>query len=113
MAAGFAGKTVRISSYTLDLEASVLTQQLMDCLIASGIKVDNQTASIMPVGTFATGIVVSGSDEIFVDLVTNALAGKAGLTVTSRIDSTGENGPDAIVLVGVKPAPSVEPTQSR
>jgi hypothetical protein len=110
----FSGRSVRVVSYALDAEAGVLTKQIVAALKASGMNVQDGTASQMPLGGFALGVHVT-SDEP--DLVTglSAILSSVGNLFVAPPNSpqgggayiiTGDPGPapSVSILVGVKPA---------
>jgi hypothetical protein len=111
----FSGKRVRVQSYAGDAEGSALAAQIIDCLeAAKAVKVDRALASIMPLGGFGSGIFVDGSDTELAGAIRKALSGSAKLAITPGSGSFAGNigmgtseAPDANVLVGVKPVPTI------
>jgi hypothetical protein len=109
--------TVRVRSYTLDLEAGLLAWEISDCLaLAKTLQVKKDLSAITPVGGFSVGIFISGSDTQFVSALRKSLAndGKlwigegSGYTAGSTLSMTpGKT--DADVLVAVKPLPEMIP----
>jgi hypothetical protein len=110
----FKGHTVSVVSYALDSEGAILAKQLISALSASGITVQDGTASSSPMGGFSIGIHVTGSDQALVGslrrilaiagnlLVAPANTERSGAQWEMRVGPTGP-APDATVLVGVKP----------
>jgi hypothetical protein len=110
---GFAGKRVKVVSYSLDTEGVVFSEQIVSSLRASGMVVDDDSMSVMPVGTLIMGISVFGSDSELAKDIANAI-GSSGSPIAvsfSETDPTagaikfeyGESAPQATILVGVKP----------
>jgi len=69
----FAGRKVRVKSYALDFEAAVLGQQIIDCLRAARIVVDDNRMSQGALGSIATGIRVTGDDKELARVWTHSL----------------------------------------
>jgi multidrug efflux pump subunit AcrA (membrane-fusion protein) len=110
----FKGRTVSVISYALDSEGAILGKQLIAVFGASGILVQDGTASSSPLGGFSIGIHVTGSDQELATLLRQTLSVDAQLGVAPPNSEgggaqfemrTGPSGPapDATVLVGVKP----------
>jgi hypothetical protein len=59
----YAGKTVGVVSYSLDLESSLLAAQIIESLQLANITVDDNRASVMPLGGFVVGVHVTGPDD--------------------------------------------------
>jgi hypothetical protein len=115
--ARFAGRTVSVATYSLDAEGAILGQQIMASLQASGINVQNATASILPLGGFSLGVSVSGPDIDLVFSIYGILSSIGHLAVSppnspsgggTRMQagtSPGTAVPSASILVGIKPIP--------
>ena len=74
----FAGKRIKVVSYSLDTESFVLAQQVVGALRASGMTVDDDAMSITPMmGTLIFGINVFGSDSELARRSLRALAAAA------------------------------------
>jgi cell division protein FtsB len=110
--ARFAGRQVRVVSYALDAEAGILAKQIVATLQGAGMKVDDATASVMPLGGFSLGIHVSGPEQDLVAELSKVLASFGNLAVAAP--STAPSGPSVStdntsnvvpvsILVGVKP----------
>lgn len=52
----FSGRRVRVVSYSLDSEGAVLAKQIVTTLTNAGMKVEDATASLMPLGGFSLGV---------------------------------------------------------
>lgn len=109
----FSGLTVRVATYTLDIDGGSLGWQIADCLwLSHTVNVDKELASILPIGGFGVGVSVSGRNEPLVSAIKGALAKAKVLVVegTGLFPGNLEKyhpgalpNPDAIVVVGVKP----------
>jgi len=100
----FSGRSVTLTSYSLDVEAAVLGRQLKAALESAGIRVNDNLAGTLPIGRFATGIHVSGPllERDFVQALETALGhnGNIGsVSIDPPISSFGSVG----LLVGIKP----------
>jgi len=113
---GFSGLKVSVTTYALDAEARIFAKQLIDCLIAAGINVDDETASVLPFGSFETGIIVSGPNQTLTRLIANILVGASGVEVMldtqapSPVDPANPAAPSipaASILVGIKRVPTI------
>src|SRR6185437_209162 len=110
----FAGTMVRVVSYSTDVEAAVLSKQIVAALLAAGMKVEDDTLSFMPVGSVSLGVFVHGKDTALVNAMTVILQADGKLAVgapnssnlysAGGISSSFSADPDALtVLVGGKP----------
>jgi hypothetical protein len=115
----FAGRRVSLTTYSLDAEGAMLGQQLMAVLRLAHITVEDNTASIMPLGGFSIGVHVSGSESDLVMTLYGVLS-SVGRLFVARPDSrssggaaigTGKEGnmtpPPVSILIGVKPVPLI------
>jgi len=112
----FAGKVVRLESYSLDAEGAVLAAQIRDALREGGIRVDDGgMMTRQSAGSIVLGIQLSGRDEPLIDAL-NAVFAEASLSpsrpspptggvyVELRMGSVSTGVPiDATAFVGVKP----------
>jgi hypothetical protein len=112
----FAGRSVAVTSYTLDADGVILGQQIIEVLQTAGLPPINKLASITPLGNFSLGIHVSGFDDELVSAIRTALSNLGGLTVASK-EETQLSAPQAgmtlgdphvpnapaSVLIGIKP----------
>jgi hypothetical protein len=114
---GFSGKVVAIQFYAQDAEAALLAQQIVAGLRTGGIEVRPNLASVMPLGGFVMGVLVSGKDQELTSLIANTLAQAGDLVVgldnkPSGPSETGASSaaaaPDASILVGVKPVRKID-----
>ena len=112
----FTGKTVRVQSYSLDAEGSNLAAEIIVCLEGGKtVTVEHALSSIVPLGGFGSGVFVDGSDKDLVSAIHDALGTKANLTMSPGsgwFSGNIENGrpevpPDANVVVGIKPIPTM------
>jgi hypothetical protein len=109
----FSGLTVRVATYTLDIDGGSLGWQIADCLwLSHALNVDKELASILPVGGFGVGVSVSGKNEGLVSAIKGSLTKAKVLVVEGNGLFSGNlekyrpdapPNPDAIVVVGVKP----------
>ena len=111
----FAGKRVKVVSYSLDTESFVLAEQIVGALRASGMTVDDDAMSITPMmGQLVFGINVFGSDSELARKIAEAI-GSSGKPVavgfvptdptsgTMRVETANSRLPhEATVLVGLK-----------
>jgi len=109
----FSGRRVSVTTYSLDAEGGVLGKQIIAVLQAAGITTDDHTASLMPLGGFALGVHINGSEQDLVTALATYLSSigqlavatntdqKAGAAISSGASST--NTPAVSILVGVKP----------
>lgn len=114
----FSGQKVSVSTYALDAEAAMLAKQIIACMKSAGINSEDQTASIMPLGGFAVGVHVSGTEALAIRVFGSSLREIGGLLVAE--DASGasiQSGPDfaakaeapaVTILVGVKPVPIIK-----
>ncbi|WP_338688914.1 hypothetical protein [Bradyrhizobium sp. 26S5] len=113
-----AGKRVSVTSYSLDGEGAGLASQIMAALKSAGVGIDNRLATVMPMGSFALGVHVTGSDTQTVSEIRNGLT-STGLAIAPSGTPLG-NGPSvstsptpvaeapiADILVGIKPVPTI------
>jgi hypothetical protein len=111
----FAGRSVSVVSYTLDLEGAVLGKQIVDAFTDGGLHVQNDLTSDTPLsGGIAGGIFVNGtpSERDLVTALRGILATQGKLKSVATSDTTMPTGSfrarkplDVEVFVGVKPAP--------
>jgi hypothetical protein len=109
----FTGSTVRVATYTLDMDGGSLGWQIADCLwLSHTLNVDKELASILPVGGFGVGVSVSGNNKTLVSAIKESLTKAKVLVVDGNGLFPGNlekyrpgapPNPDAIVVVGVKP----------
>ncbi|MGA9802146.1 MAG: hypothetical protein WBQ46_02740 [Terriglobales bacterium] len=109
----FSGRSVSVVTYSLDAEGAVLGKQIIAALQAGGMKVGDQTASLMPLGGFSLGVHVSGSEQDLVIGLSEILKSLGHLVVAppgsqpqqAPSISTGPapGAGSATVLVGIKP----------
>lgn len=115
----FNGKTVRVVSYALDLEAGVLAKQILLVLKAAGINGQDAVSSQMPMGGFLVAVHVDTTSEAereFVNALRKELSTSGGLIVDPRDargagpvmgmgvgPARGEGVPAVTITVGVKP----------
>jgi len=109
----FAGRSVRIVSYSLDAEAARLGRQLLFSLRACGINVDDKIGSLISLGGFWVGLHVTSADIQFATALSYVLVDSGKLAVGKprlpneqgawiSVDYEGPT-PDAVIMVGVKP----------
>lgn len=105
----FAGRSVRIVSYSLDAEAARLGRQLLFSLNACGINIDDKIGSLISLGGFWVGLHVTSADTALSYVLVDAgklavgrprLPNEQGAWIS--VNSEGPS-PDAVVVVGVKP----------
>lgn len=108
----FRGHTVAVSSYSLDAEGAILAKQVIASLQASGMQVQDATASISPIGSFSLGIHVTGQDLALTDGLRQILSSVGHLAVAPADAEAAKGwemstGPrdqtELSILVGVKP----------
>lgn len=110
----FAGRKVSLTTYALDAEGATLGKQIIACLREAGLNAEDRTASNMPLGGFALGVHVNGSDNELVSAIATALQSVGHLAVEQhgpslRNASIASGDPSAgtdltaSILVGVKP----------
>src|ERR1700722_1878621 len=111
----FAGKRVKVLSYTLDTESFVFAEQIVKALRDSGMVVNDDAMSITPMmGTVAFGVQVFGSDTELAKKIAEAI-GSSGKTVAvsfvtndptggaMRVETANSRLPhDATIFVGLK-----------
>jgi hypothetical protein len=111
----FSGKRVRVQSYSLDAEGSMLAAEIIVCLEGDKtVEVEHALSSITPLGGFGSGVFVDGSDKGLVEAIRTVL-GNAKLVMSSGPGWFPGNieterpalAPDANVVVGVKPVPKM------
>ena len=108
-------KKVRVLSYALDAEGSVLAEQIIACLESAGINVARGVASLSPTSGIAFGVHVDGTDDI-AHAIAESLSRAGRLAVMDgprAFNMSGLAGGDVAllppsafattVLVGVKP----------
>ena len=104
------GSTVRVASYMLDIEGTLLGHQILTVAQSSGLPTDNKLMSEGPLGGMMFGISVTGTDAaLAADLM--LLLGAFGLSptadappVSAGISMGGQNAPfSAKIFVGAKP----------
>lgn len=111
---GFAGRTVEIRSYALDVEAAVLGQQLLFCLQKAGINAVDQRMSDEALGNMLMGVGINGSDSELMTALGRSLTSDGHLSNVQQraqpIQSAGIRAVsvqrvkiDASIFVGVKP----------
>ncbi len=109
----FAGRSVRVASYSLDAEAARFGKQILVSLKACGIDADDKIASLIPIGSFWVGLHVTSTDIQFATALSTLLL-DAGKLAVGRPRLPSEPGalisvdneaqpPDAVIMVGVKP----------
>lgn len=109
----FAGRRVRVVSYSLDAEAARLGKQVLVPLKACGMKVDDKIGSLSPLGGFWVGLHVTSADSQFATALSTLLVDAGKLSVGRprlpneqgawiSVDNEGPS-PDAVIMVGVKP----------
>ena len=112
----FAGKRIKLVSYSLDTESFVLAEQIVGVLRASGMTIDDDAMSITPLmGTFVMGIQVFGTNPELAKKIAGAI-GSSGKRVavsfvgtdptagTMRVETVNSRlQHEATVLVGLKP----------
>lgn len=112
----FTGRSVMVTSYSLDAESAILTKQIIEAMQAAGLKVADGTASLMQLGGFSMGIHVAGPNRALVASLRDALSQTARLVVAPESPPqlvpqpagivSGPPNPataDASILVGIKP----------
>jgi len=109
----FAGRRVAVTTYSLDAEGAILGKQIIKALQAAGINVNDNTASLMPLGGFSLGVHVTGSDQALVAALSAVLVSAGHLMVappnipqpSGPTMSTGTQSDHvaATILVGIKP----------
>lgn len=105
---------VFVASYTSDVEAGVLAEQLTRALTAAGLIVTNKVGRFFPVGPFLSGIHVMSDNAGLREALRQALSQSGGLAVAQEVATipgwaAPESAPDgsakvdASILVGAKP----------
>lgn len=113
-----AGKKISVTSYSLDGEGAGLASQIIATLKIAGIDVENRLASVMPMGGFALGVHVTGSDEKISTEIRNGLVStglfvappgtpQGGGAAMATGAAPGTETPAADILIGVKPVPTI------
>jgi len=104
------GRTVRVQSYSLDVESAMLAKQIVSMLSTFRFQVQDGSMSVGSFGSLAIGIHVSGKDpQLAAALVAtfkelNLMVTSGALPPAAGISSEVPGGePDALVFVGVKP----------
>src|SRR5262249_36834035 len=71
----FSGRTVRLATYQLDVDAGLLATQLKPALQEAGLLVEDMISRIFLIGGFAVGIHVAGpsTEQDFVKALTESL----------------------------------------
>jgi hypothetical protein len=116
----FSGKRVSVTTYSLDGEGASLATQIIASLNGATIEVDNNLASVMPMGGFALGVHVNGDDSGLVEAIRTALGGVGGLFVAppntpaplggasmQTAPADGSKPVAASILVGIKPVMTI------
>lgn len=109
----FAGRSVRVVSYSLDAERARLGKQLLVSLKACGINANDKIGALTPLGGFWVGLHVSSGDIQFATALSKLLVDDGKLAVGRprlpngrgawiSVDNEGPS-PDAVIVVGVKP----------
>jgi len=106
----YPGATIRISSYSLDLESAFLGQQFIDIAARTNLLFDDRRMSEGALGSIMFGISITGTDQDMVSKLLVALSG-FGLGVnadppppSAGISLGGQDAPySAKVFIGVKP----------
>ena len=120
----FAGKRIKVVSYTLDTESFVFAEQIVKALRDSGMVVDDEAMSITPtMGTLVFGVNAFGTDLELAKKIAEAI-GSSGKTVavsftesdptvgTMRFETANSRLPhEATLLVGLKP-PTLAPSRN-
>jgi hypothetical protein len=104
----FAGRSLEVASYILDTEGGVLARQIVGVLGTCGLKVEDRTASLLPVNGFILGVQISGpsQERDLIVGVSKALEQYGHLVmVPPNIAAPGQEG-KVIVVVGAKPLPT-------
>ncbi len=107
------GRRVRVSSYSMDAESAVLAKQVVSALNKANLQVVDATASISPVGGFALGIIVTGTNVQLASALRSALSLNGNLLVApadtpmsggmQMVYGVSGPSPDAEILIAVKP----------
>jgi hypothetical protein len=107
----FAGKTVMLSSYVLDVEAAVLGIQIRESLDAAHILHVDNLMTVQAGGQIQLAIHISGKDEPLTKGLVSAF-GEYQVVTTKELPSRGFSAlnfsfpatpPDASIFIGVKP----------
>ncbi len=109
----FKQKRVQVVSYMMDTEGFVLSEQIVSALRLSGMTVDDNSFSVMPLGQFTLGVAVYGKDPEFAKSLAQIFVDSGGLA-SSPTDKDPTEGnekiifdPDpahaAVILVGLRP----------
>jgi hypothetical protein len=107
----FRYRSVKVVSYALDTDGGVLAKQIAQSLnCRPGLSVEDDTASMMPVGGFITGIKVDGTDNALVSALRDELSPLGGMVSGtapegSSISTAASSATSATILVGTKPPP--------
>jgi hypothetical protein len=104
----FSGKVVTLVTYALDSEALILGRQIEGALMAAGLHVNPNFASLQPFGGFIQGIQISGpvSEQDLVSRLTVSLAKDGKLSVLqprNLLEGQGQRNKEVVILIGVKP----------
>lgn len=106
----FPGKTVRVTSYALDVEGAMLGTQILRVANGAGLPIDPRLLSEGALGSLMTGISVTGTDAAMISVVLSALE-SFGLAVTpnppppsSGMSLGGQSAPLPLkIFIGAKP----------
>lgn len=87
----FSGSRVSVTTYSLDGDGAMLAQQVIGILGVARIAVDNRMASVMPLGSFAFGVHVTGSRNDLVVALSETLLriGHLGVAPPNSSPSAG------------------------
>lgn len=104
-----------MTTYAMDGEGASLAMQIIAAFESASIVVDKNLASMMPLGGFSLGVHVTGKNADLVSALRQTLTTIGGLIVAPPASSssplgpprTDENAPDAAILVGIKPVPTL------
>jgi hypothetical protein len=113
-----AGKKVGVLSYSFDLESARFAKQIVGSFLAAGVIVDDGILSLSPNQQLVFGLQVSGDNQDITQLIAASLASISKMPVAVRDQMQAFPGiyvrttprgvePDARVLVGVKPLPTM------
>jgi hypothetical protein len=104
---GFNGRTVRLATYALDVDAGMLATQVKPALQQAGILVEDSISNVLPVGGFAVGIHIAGpaAEQDLVKALTESLMRNGKLTAYNRgtKQPAGGSMDKVTVLIGPKP----------
>ena len=125
----YAGKTVAVATYSLDVEAIVLGLQIEKVLTKANIKVWDRLGTFMAMGRPVNlGLIVdtNSPDKKLEAALFGALKTKGGLATTNAVVAFGQGsamylppgpkgstGSDAFVFIGVKPIAEESPANAK